>query len=78
MRFDRSLNEKADELGVRAATLEKQVKAVRKDIQADSFKLEAPEPWQEPVNGSEVLNDVADVFSSYLVLPEGAVTRVLS
>ena len=72
MQFDRALNEKADELGVRAATLEKQVKAVRKDIQADSFKLEAPEPWQEPVNGSEVLNDVADVFSSYLVLPEGA------
>ncbi len=72
LQYDRVREERASELGAQLSTLDKEVKAARKDIQADRFELEAPEPWLEPVNGPEVLNDVADMFNSYLVLPEGA------
>jgi hypothetical protein len=30
------------------------------------------QPWPEPVNGAEVLQDVAETFSRYCVLPDGA------
>ena len=31
-----------------------------------------PEPWPEPVDGAELLEDLGSVFSRYLELPEGA------
>jgi len=75
--YDRVRNEKATELGVQTATLDKAVKAARKDLQADSYNLKTPEPWHEEVNGSDVLNSVVNIFNDYLVLPEGA-SEILS
>lgn len=30
------------------------------------------EPWPESVNGSDVLNEIAETFARYIVLPDGA------
>jgi len=70
--YDRVRNDKAEELGVQIASLDKAVKVARKDLRADSYNLKTPEPWHEEVNGSEILNSVASVFNDYLVLPDGA------
>lgn len=40
--------------------------------QGHALRLEDPEPWPEPVDGAELLEDLAGLFNRYLVLPEGA------
>jgi hypothetical protein len=40
--------------------------------------LPAPEPWGEPVDGEELLNEIRDVFNRHVVLPDhAAVTLAL-
>jgi len=70
--YDRIRNEKATELGVQVSTLDKEVKQARKDARVDEFEIDPPDPWPDEVNGTEVLDQVVDLFNSYLVLPNGA------
>lgn len=70
--YDRVRIEKAEELKVQISTMDKEVKQARKDVRADEFKIDPPDPWPDEVNGAEVLNQVVDLFNSYLVLPDGA------
>ncbi len=39
--------------------------------ESPSIVEDLPEPWPEPVDGSELLDSLARVFSTYVVLPEG-------
>ena len=32
----------------------------------------SPEPWEEPVDGEELLNELRDTFTRHLILPEHA------
>jgi hypothetical protein len=41
-------------------------------LQGSEVVLPDVEPWPEAVNGAEVLKDIADTFSRYAVVPEGA------
>src|SRR5262249_32986466 len=41
-------------------------------LQSALATLRSPEPWPEPVNGAELLTQVAERFSHYLFLPPGA------
>jgi len=34
--------------------------------------MASPEPWPEPVNGADVLSEAAEMFSRFIVLPDGA------
>lgn len=42
------------------------------DLQGAGFELEDPEPWPEPVDGAELLDDLAGTFTRFLALPDGA------
>ena len=36
------------------------------------LRFESPEPWPEPVNGAELLDEIAATYRRYVVLPEHA------
>ncbi len=76
MEFDRRVEEAAAALGVRVPTLRNEV-AKRRPKAADSLQgsavnLAEVEFWPEPVNGADVLAEIADTFSRYVALPLGA------
>jgi len=74
--YDRCRKEEAKRLGIRPATLDVEVAARRThiDIGGQGSTVEFPnvEPWESPVNGADVLNEVAATFFRYLALPPGA------
>jgi hypothetical protein len=41
-------------------------------IQGRGLALTNPDPWPDPVDGAELLNGIASMFTTYLTLPEGA------
>ena len=80
MEFDRRVEEAAAALGVRVPTLRNEV-AKRRPKAADSLQgsavnLAEVEFWPEPVNGADVLAEIADTFSRYVALPLGAADAV--
>ncbi|MBM3847331.1 MAG: hypothetical protein FJ405_13745, partial [Verrucomicrobia bacterium] len=73
--YDRNRAAEAQQLGIRAATLDTEV--ARRRPQADraqrtSVDFPTAEPWPEAVHGAQILNDLADTFTRYLALPTGA------
>ena len=71
----------AERLGVRASVLDRQVKAVRQTeggIKGQGRPLQLPviEPWDEPVDGSELLDAIAMTINRFVILPPGAVEAV--
>src|ERR1043166_7084570 len=74
--YDRIRPAEAIRLGIRLETLDAEVARCRLvtdyDAQARAVKLTLIEPWPEPVNGAEVLHQVADRFVLRVVLPPGA------
>jgi putative DNA primase/helicase len=76
--YDRIRLEEADKLGVRVTTLDAEVERKRakpsegESLQGTAVKLPDVEPWPEPVNGAEILDQVARRFEHYVVLPQGA------
>jgi putative DNA primase/helicase len=78
LEYDRARKGFARELGIRVETLDAEVARVRNQLHEDAMlqsalaTLRSPEPWPEPVNGAEVLTQVADRFNHYLILPPGA------
>jgi putative DNA primase/helicase len=74
--YDRCRKEEAKRLGVRAETLDAEVAKYRPqgDIRTQGSAVDFPdvEPWDSPVNGADVLNDVAATYRRYLALPDGA------
>jgi Protein of unknown function (DUF3631) len=69
----------AGRLGVRSAALDGLVKAERKKsagdgsgLQGHAIELHEPEPWENPVDGAALLDDIVAAIRRYVVLPEHA------
>jgi hypothetical protein len=77
LEYERQRELQADKLGCRVATLDKLVEAKRpaktdSALQGSAVICPDVEPWPEAVDGAAVLNDVAETFKRYVVLPDGA------
>src|SRR5437868_4756209 len=74
--YDRVRKAEARRLGIRIETLDAEVARCRLeadyDAQARAINLPVVEPWPDPVNGAEVLHQVAERFLLRLILPPGA------
>lgn len=75
--YDRSREAEAKRLKIRAVTLDTEV-ARRRPVadnaaaQGQAVELADVELWPQSVIGADVLNDVAETISQYVVLPDGA------
>jgi hypothetical protein len=54
----------------------KTVGNARDTLQGRSVILEAPDPWSDPVDGAELLDEMVAVFERYVVLPPGAAVAI--
>ena len=43
----------------------------KKKLSGSELKLSDPEPWSEPVNGADLVRELADAFCTFVVLPQG-------
>ncbi len=78
MDYDRVREAEAKRLEVRVGTLDSEVRKARGEDtgQGHAFTIESPEPWPEPVNGAELLDEIAATYRRYVVLPEHADTAL--
>jgi hypothetical protein len=76
--YERERKSAAEKLGIgRVSVLDNAVKAARGengDTKGQGRPLELPtiEPWPEPLNGADLLDDICNAVKRYLVLPEGS------
>jgi hypothetical protein len=75
--FERERKSAAKRLGISLKALDAEVKAARAedgDTKGQGRPLELPviEPWPEPVNSADLLDDICNAVKRYLVLPEGS------
>jgi putative DNA primase/helicase len=74
--YDRARRAEAGRLHLRLKTLDAEVAKIRTELgieaQANAVKLPAIEPWPEPVDGAELLDQVSCRYTAYMVLPLGA------
>ena len=76
--YDRERKSAARKLGIdRVGVLDRVVKAAcgeNGNTKGQGRPLELPniEPWHEPVNGADLLDDICNTVKRYLVLPEGS------
>ena len=58
-------------MSVRQSVLDRMVDAMRTNAEAgNDFVLYDPEPWDEAVNGSELLEKIAGAISQYVIMPD--------
>ena len=83
LEFDRCVQAEADALGIGVTTLRKQVGMRRTgsnkngaQLQGQAVELADVEPWEQEVNGEDVLNEVAERISRYVALPDGAADAI--
>jgi Protein of unknown function (DUF3631) len=75
--YERERKNAAEKLGIdRVSVLDSAVKVARGengDTKGQGRPLELPtiEPWPEPINGADLLDDICNAVKRYLVLPEG-------
>src|SRR5262245_56974581 len=76
LEYDRQREPQAKNLRCRVATLDRVVEANRAQaegaLQGSAVILPDVELWPKPVNGAEVLREVAESFTRYVGLPDGA------
>src|ERR1043166_3870409 len=73
--YDRARPAEAARLGLRKETLDSEVarrRPLSDDAKARAVHLPAIEPWPLPVDGAELLDQVAARYALHLVLPPGA------
>ncbi len=82
--YDRARKREADSMGIRVATLDEEVDKRRPSLgnedgkQGRKVELHEFEPWPTPVDGAELLDELASAIADYVVLPEnGADTAAL-
>ena len=74
MEYDTIRENKAKELGVRVSTLDKEV-AKRRETESEDEACEVVEeisPWDEPVNGALLLDELREIIERHVVLQDGA------
>ena len=83
MEFDRCVQAEAAALAISVTTLRKQVEGRRArssnrsaQLQGQSVELADVAPWEQEVNGGDVLNEVAETISKYVALPDGAADAI--
>lgn len=79
LEYERCREVEAEKLKSRTSVLDKLVDAKRPksetadgDIQGRTMNLPDVEPWPDSVNGADVMNEVADTYTRFVVLPDGA------
>ena len=81
--YDRRRDQVAKELGIRVSTLDAEVDKHRTGQEIEpragrSLALSSPEPWPDPVDGAQLLKELASIVTRFVVLPwEGAVAIAL-
>lgn len=77
--YERQREDAAKALGCRTPILDRLVESKRTKKEQDQDGLQGRavlftnvEPWPESVNGADVLNELAETFARYVVLPNGA------
>ena len=76
--YDRCREAEARKLGIRTSTLDAEIKRIRVEAGPeadldDDGRLADPEPWPEPVSGSELLDALTDRIRGHVVLhPQAA------
>jgi putative DNA primase/helicase len=86
LEYDVKRREAAEQLGVRVSALDKEVESHRRKNgqhqtgetggQGTALVFEEPEPWPVPVDGPELLGELAVILARYVVLPPGAATAI--
>ncbi len=72
LEFDQVLKDQAAYLGVRPATLDKEVKKLRRTTESEDCDfLHDADPWPDPVNGASLLDQIREAALEHIVLPEG-------
>ncbi len=78
--YDRCRETEAERLKIRVSTLDAEVQKRRapsgEALQESALDLPDVELWPEPVNGAEVLSEIADDITRYMVLPKGAANAI--
>jgi len=74
LEYDKVRAAEAGTLGVRTSTLDAEVKAARKSAQSDDNLFPAIEPWMDEVSGGALLDEIAETFRRYVILPKHADT----
>jgi putative DNA primase/helicase len=69
---------KAEELGIPCGHLDDERKRRQKaaDEEGKGGLPSEPEPWHEPVNGAQLLNEICIAVGKHLILPKGAASAV--
>jgi len=66
--YDRARNNKAEELGVQIGTLDKEVKAARKDVKINKMNVKPPDPWEKEIQGDGLLNEIVFTINRFLIV----------
>jgi len=78
--YDKVRKVKAESLGIRPGTLDKEVQKRRPKEEANpkdkTLSLREYEPWPEAVTGEDLLGKLVDVFTRYLSLADGAAEAI--
>lgn len=64
--YDRVREEAATVLGVRAATLDKEIAALRKDVKGSGDIFEEVEPWPEPIDPAALLHEIEKTIRRFI------------
>lgn len=68
LEYDRVRVEQAKALKVRPATLDSMVKAKRTELYQNDLPFAAIEPWHEPINPAQLLDDITQAIQKFIVL----------
>lgn len=68
LEYDRVRNEQAKALKVRPATLDSMVKLARDDNEQDNSPFADIDPWHEPINPAQLLDDITGTIQRFIVL----------
>jgi len=72
LEYDQVRAAEAEALGVRASTLDAEVKKARKESEKETELFPDIEPWDDVVDGGALLDGIANIFNQYAILPKYA------
>jgi hypothetical protein len=77
VQYDHERKAAAEKLGVRASILDRLVRAKRSELglgtddkPGHAIEFPAPEPWPEPVDGAELLDEIAKAIGAHVIMAE--------